>query len=339
VPVNSTNTKASQITIVFVFLGEKLPLYASLNIERTARLFPHIEVVLVTDRHRRLQAGSNVTQFECVDLMIKYSSVFRSLKLDPKFRGGFWLHVLARYFALLEYSSIHPGNQLLYIESDVWIAQSFPFEQLAKLSTLAFPMSSLKQGVASTLYIPSLIQIKLLVDFISKEISRDPSLNDNELLGLFMEENYPLSALTLPSLFPNEKNIQHHLHGNLDSDIEQFNGVFDAATWGQFLTGLDPMNSLGKRYIYMTHSHHALNPKGLSFSFDSNKQQLSVTDGNETMNIHSLHIHSKDIRIFKGDKILKKRVNQVGDRTLTEILYLMYFKILFHRLKNKILGN
>ena len=114
------------------------------------------------------------------------------------------------------------------------------------------------------------------------------------------------------------------INSKISNNINVFNGLFDGATWGQFITGEDPKNLLGIQRIYHRLNHHFVNPSNYQIQLNSiGEIKVSISDSN--LPLYSLHIHSKDKRYFSKhqDTMIRNRINKISK----------YEKYEFHLLK------
>lgn len=230
------------------------------------------------------------------------------------FRDNFWANTLIRFIALHQYISMF-DEQLIHIESDVIISDDFPFSKFENLpKSIAYPMVSPSQGIASILYLRNKISSNLLIEEIERQVSSNPATTDMLILGSLMKRNSE-SIQILPSAPAGSLDISHDasLQNNLAYGSAYFGGVFDGADIGCFLAGHDPRNSKGWRRVRALIAGNLVNPRDLVFSFSKNRNFLDVSEVNtrRTVPLFNLHIHSKDLRFFKersAPRILNKRI-------------------------------
>jgi hypothetical protein len=166
----------------------------------------------------------------------------------------------------------------------------------------------------SVLDIFGLSNSEKLFDFFEKSISGAGFLVDMHILGAFAEK-FKDSTTILPSAI----NVNRMFNKSADEDFRKqisnneyhFGGLFDASTWGQYLTGLDPRNYLGVKILYHKQKAHAVNPQNSKITLTNNGGFELTIDGLRTK-LFSLHIHSKDRRIFKehSNAFIQKRLSR-----------------------------
>jgi hypothetical protein len=323
--------------LVFVYLGSKVPKYVTANMKQIASRFPDQELVFIGDN------SGTCRKYERLGFKTWLSpnpesswEIDRfSFSHDPDFRDGFWFKTLARFFALNEFLKTIPDTACLLIESDVWVSPTFPMNQFENAEfEIAYPLTTVSQGVASTFFVKSQLQMQHFLDFSIDEVRRDPSSSDVTILAEY-RKHFPDLVVILPS---GPINISAYNSGfqEIDSALmsdQRFfrNQVFDGSTWGQFLTGEDPRNSWGFTMIYHIQPHHAVNPSLFNFKLIDNNI-IANYQGVDYV-IHSLHVHSKDIRVFSDENFVMFRINAYRGRQISQIVWKSFIRFIPSRVK------
>jgi hypothetical protein len=227
-----------------------------------------------------------------------------------------------------------PQTAVLHIEADVWLSPNFPMRKIAAIDKLlAYPLTNADQGVASTVFIRNLSGAKLLKEFSEKCMAEDNQTTDVSVLGrLYLE--HPSEVLILPTApspgFSFHDHVSPQTRADMSEQFSHFGGVFDASTWGQFITGEDPRNSIGKKYLYHHQLHHAICPIDLTFSFN-NYRNLTAIDSFWHFEIFSLHIHSKATKVF--DKIFSySTISKYSENYIGSESYEFFPKVFFKQI-------
>lgn len=288
--------------IVLVYLGERVPKYVFLNLVLLQKTFPQTQVVFLSDHTKNVERAEKLG----VSTMLvpspeeNWKVKPQNFNFDTNFRAGFWYKTFARFHSLAHYAKTKPLDPFLHVESDVLLLSGFPLEKFRMINeTLAFPLSTTENAAASTLYVKNYLGFLEFLNFAETEVLKNPITTDMSVLAKYAKE-YPKKVMILPTTVDNEISFTRatltedyfKFHSNLDF----FGGIFDANTWGQFLTGQDERNFYGIRKIYHTISDHAVEPKKFEFSYDKN---LCVSIHNQKVSLFSLHIHSKNIQFFR----------------------------------------
>jgi len=94
----------SEIEIVFIHLGNKIPKYLELNLARTKEMFPTIQVVLVSDYELNLKIADSIgVKFWQYTRKSSIELVLEELGHDLNFRNGFWKFSMERLIVLCDY--------------------------------------------------------------------------------------------------------------------------------------------------------------------------------------------------------------------------------------------
>jgi hypothetical protein len=333
------------VNIILVYLGKKVPKYVFLNLNLIRTQFPHNQTVLITDNEN---AAKKAQKYGSLSFLVPSPKEVWGLKPshlshDINFRQSFWYNTLARFYALLLYATEFPKNQFLHVEADVLLLPNFPIKLFSKISTsLAFPLSTIENAAASTLFIKNFESIKNLVDFAELTAKSEPFSTDMSILALYASK-FPERVMLLPTA-PNNRNsftksTNQNSFSKFTSNSDYFKGIFDANTWGQFLTGEDERNFYGIRRIYHHIPHHAIEPRKFAIEFNPSVQ---VKIENLTIDLFSLHIHSKEKALFDGrrsQKHLRRLISKSESGTVHQIKLLVLIKLLPNTLKKLFLRN
>jgi len=117
----------------------------------------------------------------------------------------------------------------------------------------------------------------------------------------------------LPTFNSNFPKLENKTDEN-SSETTLFDGIFDAAVMGMWLTGIDPRNCYGFTKYFATskllESDFFIDPSPYQFQF-IDKQGLYLVNNSLTLPVYNLHIHSKSEKLFSQnwDQELEKLVN------------------------------
>ena len=331
------------LEIVLVYLGkQRMPEYVFANLNYLKNTFPDRKTVLISDNVKTIESlgKSSIETFLCSDYLDTSPEAYLNGIPDLQFRGGFWFYTIARFFAIEQYLKTRPDNPILHVESDVLLLRNFPFEKFNSLNGLAFPLVNLDYAAASTLYISDFAAASALCEFSRLETYANPKITDMDILGSsLLPERVPVTYL--PTAFGGENHFQDWVppigRESLTSGVEKFQGIFDAMTWGQYLTGEDPRNNYGKKRIYGVQTHHSVAVDTYRTGFLNGEIIISCECGSYPL--YSIHVHSKDLQLFKEvkvQKLLKRRVSETKKGEFTENVWPVVIKFLPLRIKNLI---
>lgn len=323
---------------IFVYLGSSLPNYVLANMTQFKSRFPDSPLVFIGDSQKVCDkvelCGFNIWKVR--DPEDSWGINRNSMSHDPVFRNGFWFKTLARFFALHEYLKNFPTESVLLIESDVWISPQFPLEIFQGFAhPIAFPLATSEQGVASTFFAKDSDCLKHFLNFAEHRVLVKPDSTDVTILAEY-RSNYPENTYILPS-GPIELNGYNPGYSKVESEMlsdqKYFpNQIFDASTWGQFITGEDPRNSWGFRYLYRRQISHAVDPS--VFDLSMKQDAITATINGVDYQINTLHIHSKDLLVFTDSSRVISRVRGYHGTVKKEIIWKFFLRFLPSRFKH-----
>lgn len=257
--------------------------------------------MIITDSESSYQRlkGRGVSTWLCSDQFETNSKIIALSQHNTRFRENFWLKTVLRFFALEEFLKETETKEILHIEADVWISKDFPVDKISEISTsLAYPLKSKDQGIASTVYIPNLSILQCLNSFIIESFQSDAFSTDVSILGDF-HRVFPQYFYNLPTSLPRDDfhlgDLSRKERNILSENYEAFGGLFDASSLGIYYTGIDPRNNWGWRDLFVSLDHKIDFKNSKLLTKDSvpylKYKEIAVP-------IYSLHIHSKDKRFF-----------------------------------------
>jgi len=294
------------MNLVLVYLGNSVPSFVYENLNYLVKTFPQYEtyIILDTKSSKNFYAPNKVKVWIFEEDKDSDLKSLNFLQHDAQFRNGFWSLTIKRLFAVTDFMEKMQVQNVLHIESDVWLSPNYPFDKLISAPHgISYPLSNLSEGVASTLYIRNIDNGKRLARYALKEIERNPDSTDCTILGsLYADPDEGHAVGILPTIIPLSLNLNAGLDPErfniMSSAIEYFGGLFDAATWGQYLLGIDARNTAGYKHVYATQSHHPCNPQATKILFDELSQSPIVSINGVRWPIFNLHIHSKSKAAF-----------------------------------------
>ncbi len=296
IPSEYTRDMNNAVSLGFVYLGGKLPRYAKKNILLTKERFPNQRIVLISDHMEN-------DKFEGVDFFLFDSSLTSEeyslySSHDSAFREGFWIHTMARFTALAEYMSQYPQGPLIHLELDVWIAENFPFNIFKNLNCeIAFSLPALSEGSAAVLFLRDALAAAKLSSIFREAIQKSPNSTDMTILREIYDAEL-MNVRALP-IFP-EQVISN------SSNFERY--LFDPSTWGMYFLGQDPRNARGFQIFHRQEKHHEVDPS--RFRVDSDGRTVRILKDSEEYSLVNLHVHSKDLRIFKNLKVSSRNIEK-----------------------------
>jgi len=248
------------------------------------------QIVVITE----LDFFPRFSEFSCVQLIDKSTLTDEfgfedKSKLNRQFRNGFWHLASARFFLLYSYLNTFKVNRCLHIENDVMV-----YAKADNVRWNPTKMSGAYDGsgrmIPSVVWIPTPDTLRSVLE--SYELSNNDMANfgkaDLERLPLF-PDNWTIGSP------PFEKRTEE-----ITENYPIYDCLFDAAAMGQYLGGLDPV-VFGyippKTYIspdcIIPYQHY-------EFVWKNGCPFLKVAG--RLFPIFNLHIHSKNLSVFKTVK-------------------------------------
>lgn len=287
-----------------MYLGNKLPEYVALNVQLVQQRFPDHETVLLVD--------SSSVYNECIrdelpavlvdDPRNTWKTIKDSMSYSEQFRDDFWFKTVARFDAIRSYMKKHGDQELMHVEADVLLSPKYPldfFESNTKFS-IAYPLTNIDQGVASTFYVRDLSALEHFLTYSENCFKENSESTDVSILGRYYQDHSEF-CWVMPTAPNDSIDFNAHVSENTKKVMSEnycaTNGIFDASTWGQYLTGHDPMNSVGIISMFKNQNHHAIRTNGIYFRVEQNGR-VFLRIGNENIEIFSLHVHSKSLDLF-----------------------------------------
>ena len=289
--------------LIFVYLGQ-LPEYVKYSLLLNSK---YNKIILLTDGQTvDIDASINVLQISKFYNADSFNNLVDARA--RKFRGGFWFKTIERFFVLKSFMIHFNIDKIFHGELDNLVFS------LANISRgldevgcgLFYPMLNEAIGGASLIYINSVEELSAMCKFFN---SQQVFSDDMKLLADYQKQS--LNIFILPS--------ENSLNDEQSFKVDEQKLIFDLASFGQFIYGIDLRNCAKPVYNGFQNRHCTLDFSKLAFREDPNSKELYVITGNSEFKIVNLHVHSK---IFKKlyhnvrfSTRLIARINQ-GKRTL-----------------------
>lgn len=329
------------IRAIFVQLGNPAPLHLIANIDRHIRLFPNIPVTVISDNQNNfIGLNFNQIQFHHYSPNLEFNLAFADTNHNLQFRNGFWRHTIERLIALADYHSTCPNDAILHIESDVILLPQFPWEKLLEVKTLLWGRYNQIRDVAALLYSPNLDSSLWLQNQIILRTQFNNEITDMTVLSEISHTHKKHIGL-FPSIDPNQTSLWN-LNSQPNSDeiehectsFEKFQGIFDAQSIGMWFAGIDPKNFFGISIIHddsiLKSGESFIDPSKVIYNYSDHSGLTIISDNKETR-LWSLHVHSKNLRLF-GENWETELVHHINLSRSIKKYYKFNFFILFQLL-------
>ena len=294
------------IELVLVHLGRKIPKTLNANISHIKKSFPELILTVIVDNISNFndikKQGVNCRTYKDLN---NIEILFHGHQFNSGFRNGFWQSSTKRMFAFLEYFAEESNTPKIHIENDIHLRPNFPYAKFLKFKKLAWLGYNDSRDVGSIIYCPDKNSADWLTRQLISKMSISRDFTDMTLLRDVSSGN-PLNVVKLPIaekstsvLFSPTVGIEER---NRNSEyFELFNGIFDAAPMGMWITGQDPRNHRGKLLLHRNHADSYIQPSQGDYVFGSDKI-LSYSD--KRIPIFNLHVHSKETNLLIGNEKL-----------------------------------
>ena len=316
----------NKIEIVFVHLGQSKSDHLIPNIRLTKQKFPEISINCVVSED--CQFIANFPDY--VNLFIykptkSVDELFRLKTIDINFRKGFWRYSLERLIAINSVYIERPNSALLHIESDILLLPGFPLNKFEKLMNVYWLPVDKEKDAASLIFFPNLTSNIIFTNHLISIINDSSHPTDMILLNN-LRQKFPDKYKLLPTFHPDFPKLNNFAFENLDRT--NFNGIFDAASLGMWLTGIDPRINYGFIKYFATksliRSNFIVNSWSYPFFYIKN-QGLYLMHGKKKVQIYNLHIHSKSKSLFSPNWDIKiTQLIKLSTRGKTLIIFNPY---------------
>lgn len=289
--------------VILIHLGRTIPDYVLMNLSHAATVFPK-ELVFISDNQKALDDANSLGISTCI-----HTSEFSFSEIESiLYSTDVLLRTSIQRFGILKEVIQKLKCPVIYLESDVLIFKDFPIREFEKIeSELAYPLVSNGAGIASVFFVKNLDACTRMLNFFVSELSKNEFLTDMELLWRY-KDHYPERVFVLPTTLEEISSRSEELENDFLAELKMntgvFSGIFDSATWGQFLTGEHEVNSLGFRPLFHQQKHHFIKPWRHAIEIDL-EGTIKVSLHGETVPLYCLHVHSKDLAFFGSKKLIK----------------------------------
>ena len=235
-----------------------------------------------------------ITNVENIPISKKHSYFVKKSKLvNKKFRNYFWRYSTERLYVIDDYINAKNLNDIIHIETDVLLYQDLELIMpILKEFDFACVRDSAIRVIGSIIYIKN----KKVSEKISS-IAND-YINENDMIILHQIEKKIDNTLCLPI-------------GDHDIYKDNLKYIFDGASIGQFVGGIDPRNKSGKIMSFINNIKAFFNERN-AVSFVNKNSKINVSEweikwinsrpykkiNNDLIPIVNLHIHSKNLKKF-----------------------------------------
>jgi len=334
----NSKTVQSGIELLFVQLGYTKSKHLIQNIELIRSMFPSIKIHCIISKHSALEIDlPNYVNRIVYTPEKEVNQLFNANEIDLDFRKGYWRFTLERLIAIKSAYIENSKSRFIHVESDVLLLPSFPFINFLSIENVAWLPYDGTSDIASIVYFPSLEKNLDFTEDLMSLLVANPRLTDMQALYK-LRNLFPERYVLLPTSHSDFGNLKNP---NLDSATKlssKFEGIFDSAPIGMWLTGIDPKNNYGFTKYFETKKINkmqtCINPSAYSLQF-GNKSDLLYQNDSNFIKIYNLHVHSKSKKVFSprwNIEIERLLLLSYRKKVYTELSIRLFFKLIFENL-------
>lgn len=293
--------------IIFVWVGKHIPNWFFESLSLASQNNINREIILIVNcNHKSIDTILGPVK----NIKISLVNINAPVDLDSKKLindNFFWVNTSLRFWYLRDYVRKYKVKEFFHAELDNAI---FSLKNLdEKLNSVGkgifVPRDSLERGVASLIYCN---RVKCLDEFIHIYRSISRPKHDMEALGIYAAKS-PNNFFSLPTESFQSNSEKWKLINPLITD-----GIFDAASIGQYLLGIDP-NNLQCKPSWNGFINENCKIDWSEVKVNSDGAGISLKFGFNSYNfcLYNLHIHSKNWKAFRGileNGTILKELNQ-----------------------------
>jgi len=313
------NIQDPYITIVYSFIGE-LPNYIIESIHQ-CRLYHKNKIYLITNDLNSPYIDELINKYEVIiinyNILIKdneyiktlelhFNKFFIDLKLNKRsllfyrsFERIFLIHLLMNQLNLYDVLFMEIDNTI-YNNPNEWL-KGFRKQQIAIMNC---NHTSCSCGI---MYIKNKLSLCNVLDYMLYYINnKDDFYSEMRALFKYIYENdlndssnCQLLPITFDTTINSLNNIE--ITKNCYKNSEDYEGIFDPATYGQYLAGLDLIHTNGKLVQYKDVEVAII--KSSNYEYDWKEEEglrkpyIYNKEKEKWILINNLHIHSKHLHL------------------------------------------
>lgn len=299
--------------LVYVWIGQKLPPWVNDSLQITQNLCG-VETILLTnrgvDRCNYVNKHLYIEDF----YFAKKTNISRQIQVD-NFRDGFWLKTLERFFVIKAFMKTHEIKKIFHAELDNIVFNIKGLSEKLDEHGKGFfcPRDSLKRGIASLVYINDASSMECFEEINLSMAGVE--FNDMSYLGEKLQTSDQFISLPTEISFGITTNKKWTF-----IDPREVGGIFDAASIGQFIFGIDTRNTFFPSFNGYINENSGTKLKNLKFkiSINNGMSYLNVPGEHRDFRLYNIHVHSKIFSQIKHQNIFDLIVGKInlGKKTL-----------------------
>lgn len=310
------------ISAVIVHMGQKYPEYLSNCIEQFFLFNKDTKLHCIVEYDfEQLNDLSN--KFQNLNIVKtcsltktkehKFFLTFNRLTRST-WRGGFWRYVVERFFTLYDFMETYNIENILHFEYDnlIYCDIKTISSQFEKKKDLCIICDSDERCIPGVVFIPQKDNLKSFCKFYNRNYTLFPN-NDMVAFSKYSKKNQMCTFLpVIPPEYLEEKKILKSQIGKTSKnpnmfckEFSNFNYLFDAAAFGQYIGGIDKRNDDNQNSNEHFINEEALyDPSVFQFIWKMDSDNLKkpyLIFKNKEFLLFNLHIHSKNLKKFMSN--------------------------------------
>lgn len=308
--------------LILTHLGEAVPLYLKDCVHQFRLFNADTPIYLILEDANRAAFFEEVAEQYSVTIVrtgeleslktSDHASFLQAYKGDTAFRKGYWKQVRERFYFIEELMRLKSLEHVISMEYDVLVYICFK-DLLSKLrsshSTLRYVRDFPSKGHPAFLYIPTATHLQCFNNFFAQHTHMDDMFG----LGLYARyaEVHALPVITQDVLLQKAirqsqngqsmKFLSQHL-GFLAEDADHFQMLFDSLVVGQYIGGLDPRNTDGKKEAKYKNETALYSIDELDFQWKKGEKGFWYPTVCGDLPLACVHVHSKALHCFLSDR-------------------------------------
>ncbi len=299
--------------LIFIYVSNKLPeyIYYSLNFASKNSGLDVLLLTNITEFSKKIKIDFSILNIDSFYNDTQYQKFLNKTTLNIEFWDGFWVKAYERFFILNQWLEFTGNNQVFHAECDNLI---FNISELGMRldglgSGLFVPRDGGERCISSLIYINDKNVLENFCNYVSSS-----HINNNEMFEMY---NYS-------KMFPGVYYLPTDSIFEISSKWNYINpndigGITDAASLGQWLTGVDPRHIIGPLFNKFKNENIKYLIDDCKFITNNDLNKIQLIYNEQTVNVFNLHIHSKTHKKLLNKNFLYKVLIKINNKKRTMI--------------------
>jgi len=307
-------------SIILTHLGESVPPYMFDCVKQIRLWNPSTYIYIILDDCHKGQDFFTSLEDEYEVILVFRSMLeqtadhtyfLKNFNGDRVFRKGFWLHVKERFFLIHELMMKRELTNVISMEYDVLLYINIDplinvFLKDSKFMRMV--RDNDQRGYPAFLFIPNAESIQRFNHFLINFIHSP--LEDMQSLAAYADNSgaikyFPVITDERNKSIQDRKSKQGHTSKDpfyLSDEFGRFNMLFDSASVGQWVGGIDSRNTGGYKIEKYENESALYNINEMSFTWKRNPDNFLWQPYLDGCLLATIHVHSKALKCFMSDR-------------------------------------